>query len=324
MKLQLPIQIDTLQAYCTDAPDSCLIIFSSPEARCLGIAQRLEKYDVEEVCIIRIVDEESPAREKNIRELRSLCEGVAPVAECQFKHSDPIYGLDRLTSIVLRPSARSRVVSVDISTFPRKALLLTLRALERSGFPIHFRILYSEPGEYSATVERPLSYGLKQVRVVPTFVAPYAAKGEHVLIVFLGFERDRALGLWQSIEPHKTIAVVGRPAYRHEWEGIAEALNAPLLRGLEDTNVRYVDPRNPVATYEFLRKEITEGSWPSGTNFFIAPIGTKPQVVGLYSFLRDFEGAATVVYASPIAHNHEYISHGIGQTWELPVPGRVG
>lgn len=318
MKGNYPVKVEKVEPYEENRPDSTLIVFASPEVRCLGVAKLTDTYRVEQVCIVKITDEPNEAREENIRQLRALCGRVAPVVECDFRHCDPVFGLNELAAIVSSRGADDRIVAVDISTFPRNALLLTLRVLDRLPFRVSLRILYTEPAEYAPNLDQPLSYGLKRVTVVPSFVAPYTASQELVLVLFLGYERDRALGLWQSIEPHKTIAVLGRPAYHPEWEGVSEKLNAPLLAALDSASIRYVDARNPIDTAVLLRREIVEGSWPEGTNFYIAPMGTKPQVVGIYSFFRECGNRASVVYASPIERNHEYMSKGIGRTWELP------
>ena len=318
MSVTDPVRLEGLKQYDDRCPDSTLLLFASPEVRCLGVPRLLEHYRVDQICIGRIIDEPNDTRAENIRKMERLCDGVAPIVPCSFKHSDRLFGLDELARIASRGTGKQRVVAIDISTVPRNSLLLALRTLDRLPTTIVPRILYTEPGDYRRELDQPLSYGLRGVTVVPTFVAPYVASQELVLIIFLGYERDRTLGIWQGIEPHRTIAVVARPAYHPEWEGLTEKLNAPLLAAIDRRNIRYVDPRSPPATAAFLEKEIAAGSWPAETNFYIAPMGTKPQTVGLYSFLRKHPDAATVVYGSPIESNNEYISTGVGQTWELP------
>ena len=154
--------------------------------------------------------------------------------------------------------------------------------------------------------------------MVPTFVAPYVASQELVLIIFLGYERDRTLGIGQGIEPHRTIAVVARPAYHPEWEGLTEIKRGRCLpqstAAVYDTLTRGTHVPPPRSSKR--RSPAAHGQ--RETNFYIAPMGTKPQTVGLYSFLRKHPDRATVVYGSPIESNHEYISTGIGPTWELP------
>src|SRR5204862_839741 len=121
----------------------------------------------------------------------------------------------------------------DISTFPKNSLLITLKSLELIESVKKLRILYTEPEAYSTVQERDHSFGLRRTGVVPTFSAPYRANRELVLIMLLGYEGDRALGIWQRVQPHRTVVAIGRPAYRTEWENFAERINAPLLAALQ-------------------------------------------------------------------------------------------
>jgi hypothetical protein len=254
--------------------------------------------------------------------LHRLCAAVGPIEVCKFQHSDPVFGLDKLYELLSDVIDENGAIAVDISTFPRIALLLTLRVIDKLSIRAQTRLFYSEPKEYVRVENRDPAYGLTRLAAVPTFVAPYTANEELVLIAFLGYEGDRALGLWQSIEPHKTLAVLADPPYRSEWKGVAERLNAPLLASLDDSCVFRVDPRNPISTYRFLCETITSANWEAGTNFYIAPMGTKPETVGVFAFCRDYPDSATVIYCSPINHRHEYLSQGVGDVWELPYPER--
>ena len=48
-----------------------------------------------------------------------------------------------------------------------------------------------------------------------------------------------------------------------------------------------------------------------------ARLGTKPQTLGIYGYVRTCADPPAIVYASPLRHNHEFFSHGIGNTWIL-------
>lgn len=313
----IPLPVASL----SDEPnDEVFIAFASPERRCLGIAQRFGDYRPKHICLMRIEDEPNDARQANIVEFCRLLNGVAAIADIPVRHSDVLYGLDRLLRIVQESrSAEQSSITFDISTVPKGALLVILRALSRLENVGRIRLLYTEPATYEKWLEHPVSYGVRRVAVVPTFTAPYRAHQDLVLIALLGYERDRALGMWQSIEPNRTVAVIGRPSYHPEWDGKVERHNAALLAGLEDSAVFYVDPRNPIETYELL-KSIIAPETAATANYYIAPLGTKPQIVGVHFFCEEFPDAATVAYASPLEPNSEYISDGIGRSWQLPSP----
>lgn len=178
------------------------------------------------------------------------------------------------------------------------------------------RALYTEPERYDLGKRDGQSFGLKRTKVVPTFTAPLRPREELVLIVLLGYEGDRAVSLWQRMQPHRTIAAIGRPPYRPEWEGDCERINAPLLATLEQKDIFNLDPRNPWSVYSFLVETLVKRSGHL-ENFFIAPLGTKPETVGVYLFARQYPDVATVVYAAPVNPKHQYVARGVGPTWEL-------
>jgi hypothetical protein len=311
----IPRQIESLTYLDGHDSEAAFVVFASPEKRCLGAARLMRDYRPDTVCLLEITDEENKLRDDNIRELKALFGFTAHLQEVPMRHSDPILGMEGIVKAIRRVTDPSSPVTIDISTFPRDALLLTLRALSLMEQPRTIRLIYTEPARYIITQ---LRAGLRQVKTVPTYVAPYHADREIRLIIFLGFERDRALGLWESVEPHETIAIIGRPAYHDEWAGEAERINAALLSRLPASNIRHVDPRDPFATSTLLESILIDGGLWMKHNYYVAPLGTKPETVGLSYYWLKNPGTSTVIYASPIERNHEYISEDIGRTWVLP------
>ena len=49
----------------------------------------------------------------------------------------------------------------------------------------------------------------------------------------------------------------------------------------------------------------------------VSPLGTKPQTLGVYNYVRKAEDPPAIVYASPQRHNHAFYSRGFGKTWVL-------
>jgi len=310
-------EINTSSKSCAD---DAFVLFASPEHRCLGVVKRFGNYSASRSIVLHITDEENAERENNREAIRGILEQVSDCVDQPMRHDDPICGVTELAGLIQEAQTPDGWVTIDISTFPRNSLLLTLRAIDTLQPRPNVRLLYTEPGDYIPAISRPISSGLCQIGSVPTFSAPYTADQELVLVVFLGFERDRVLGLWQSIGPHKTIAVIGDPPYRPEWRGVSERINAALLAGVPEGSIFRVDPLNPLATYGFIRQVIGESPARGRDNFYLAPLGTKPQVVGVYLYTRAFPRHATVVYASPLARDQEYITKGLGATWRLPYP----
>ena len=315
-----PSKMMEIGTSCEGQRDNAFVIFASPEKRCLGTVTRLSGYAADRSIVLHIVDEENREREANRKKIKRILSGGSTCVDQPMQHSDPLSGISDLAGKIAEVHTPGGWVTIDISTFPRNSLLLTLRAIDALDPRPKVRLLYTEPATYEGPISKPISSGLCQIGVIPTFSAPYIADQELVLIVFLGFERDRVLGLWQSIEPHKTIAAIGYPPYKAAWKGVSEHLNAALLAGVPEGSVYQVDPLNPLGSFAFIRRIIEESRVRDRNNYYLAPLGTKPQAVGVYLYTRAFPRHATVVYASPLARDDEYITVGFGPTWRLPYP----
>ncbi len=112
-----PRRIDELESI--DAcQDDLLIIFASPEERCLGIARRLSRYCARSVALIAISDEPNERRTANLAKLHELCAG-STIKLFDYKHADCVFGISELARFVYELSAGKDLnISIDISTFP--------------------------------------------------------------------------------------------------------------------------------------------------------------------------------------------------------------
>lgn len=105
-------------------------------------------------------------------------------------------------------------------------------------------------------------------------------------VFFLGYEErrlDRALEDYPMIKAVKCVVVFGVPAFKPGWEMDAFANNIRIIR---DKNIRggisYCGAENPKATVSLLQE--IQQSLQTGEKLFIAPIGTKPNGVGVALF----------------------------------------
>ena len=53
----------------------------------------------------------------------------------------------------------------------------------------------------------------------------------------------------------------------------------------------------------------------------VCPLGTKPQTLGVYDYVRKTDDPPAIVYAGPLRHNHTFYSKGLGATWVLKTAG---
>ena len=157
-----------------------------------------------------------------------------------------------LTEVRSLVSYSNAKVTLDVSTFTKRHLLLLLHALDDAGLWESLRLLYTEPKDYVVDMYLPMSMGIKEVASIPGFTNVKPADKPVLLVIMLGYEGDRAMALLQNIEPNETILLVPRPAYRPEWEGRTEELNKQLISLLGQDAIAYADSRDPLKVKETL------------------------------------------------------------------------
>ena len=177
-------------------------------------------------------------------------------------------------------------------------------------------VVYSEPGDYLVSKYIPLSFGLASLQQTPGSCAcPDLSRPVH-LIMFLGYEGDRALAVYENVQPMKTTLAVPHPPFQPDWAGRTERFNRDLLALVGEQAVLKVDALDPDATSEALIG-VLGGAGRDEYARIICPLGTKPQTLGAYNYIRTCDDPPAVVYAGPMRHNHSFFSQGIGKTWIL-------
>lgn len=299
--------------------DAVLLTCSSHERRCRGLFSRFQGWKPIAAVLFHY-DDDNPKREHNHRlmesDLRSV--SVDPVV-LQFTEANAVKSLrdnmERLRDILER--FRSGAIVLDISVFTKRHLLMMLRWLDDEGFWDRLTIVYSEPEDYDVSQYIPLSFGLASLQQIPGFPAcPDLSRPVH-LVLFLGYEGDRALAVYEHVQPMQATLVIPHPPYKPSWRGRTERFNADLLAVVGEDLAQRVDSINPDATKAALAAIFGDGSTRSEHAKIICPLGTKPQTLGVYSYVRECADPPAVVYASPLRHNHEFFSYGVGETWIL-------
>ena len=173
-------------------------------------------------------------------------------------------------------------------------IYLLCKALKEHGVE-QFDIIYVEPNSYK-NIGRSKLLRRRDFELTDEFSANYVGiPGAPILlsdhqqqrgVFFLGYEErrlDRALEDYPMIKAAKCVVVFGVPAFKPGWEMDAFANNIRIIR---DKNIRggvsFCGAENPKATVSLLQ-EIYQ-SLQTGERLFIAPIGTKPNGVGVALF----------------------------------------
>lgn len=304
-----------------DLPDrAVLVTCSSHEDRCKGLLSHVQSWSLDEVVFFHY-DDTNPIREGNHRLMESEFQKMASrVTVLQFTESDAVSSLRNNMQHLQRAIDRAdySAIVIDISVFTKRHLLMMLRWLDDYNLWSRLYIVYSEPSDYLVSQYIPLSFGLASLQQIPGFSAcPDLSRPVH-LMMFLGYEGDRALAVYEHIQPMKTTLAVPDPPYQPSWTGRTEQFNRDLLSLVDEQAVRKIDALDPDTTTETLIDILGESkSRRDDFARIICPLGTKPQTLGVYNYIRESDDPPAIVYAGPLRHNHAFFSRGLGKTWIL-------
>lgn len=301
------------------SPDDVFVCCASFEERCLGSLHRFsDDYQFRHGYLF-IYDSPSEKRQRNLEEMKEILgpRGYFEIVE-SYK-DDPIPSIARLRERIasLNLNTGNNTITVDTSTFTKRHLLLLLKMLDDLGLWQALRIFYTEPKDYITDLYLPMSLGIREIAAIPGFSDIQPLNKPILLVIFLGYEGDRAMALFQNLDPNETILIVPRPGYHSEWEGRTEEMNRPLISLLGDEHIEYAHSRSPLEVASMFSTVVEKRYNLTDWNCLVSPLGTKPQAVGLYLFWRKHRGEFSIVYAQPLQHNERYYSTGVGTTWQL-------
>lgn len=301
-------------------PDRALLIAcSSHEERCEGLCRLKGPWQPKSVVLFHYDDENPKREERHAALVEAFTSRSCKPISLPFAERDPGASLQanvRALDAALTNNGDDAVL-LDISVLTKRHLLMVLRWLDDRDCWDRLWILYSEPGAYVVSRYIPLSFGLSRIHQISGFSAtPDMSRPLH-LAIFLGYEGDRALAAYEHIQPMETTLVVPHPPYRPEWEGRTELFNRDLIQLVGDRSIVKVDAIDPASTVRGLRTCLGSEACRSPHCKVICPLGTKPQAVGVYMYTRSCNDPPAVVYASPLRHNHNFYSSGIGRSWFL-------
>jgi hypothetical protein len=304
------------QKLCTQ---TIFITCASFEERCLGLPKILTyKYTLERAYVF-VYQDPSQKRAENLQKLKEILElRKTLVREIQTSEGDPIPAIGVLYQDIKEISKKNvnLEIDLDITTFTKRHLLLLFKAIDDLELWDKTRIFYTEPRDYVADLYLPMSRGLKTLGPISGFLSTVSPTLPELLVIFLGYEGDRALAVYENTDPEETILVIPKPAYHKEWEGRTEKMNRSLIQMIGKGHVEdadAIDPSKVVSTLEKIARKYDASKW----RWVIVPLGTKPQTLGIYEFWRANPNTFSVIYAQPLKHNESFFSTGIGPTWML-------
>lgn len=217
----------------------------------------------------------------------------------------PVEGILRLRNLVSANniSLDEYHIIVDITSFPKSTLFMLLRELATVGASGH--LFSMAPIGY----ELPISIGVKDVRTMPFFGDDFDPKKRKLLIEILGFEGQRSYAVWEVFDPHKTIALIGRPARANSsWRDMAIRQNELVLSrpNVETREISFVD----IGAARDLLEHVYEEEHRR-YNIIVSCLGTKLSAVAMFYFANSHRDVF-VGFSRPEAHT-EHCSYGCGK-----------
>lgn len=313
-----PTEIENIGTMVNNEPDDIFVCAGSPEVRCLGSVKKLEKsYKANGVFILKY-SHKNEEREKHLTEMKSILKEVGTIKEFLIEEEMPIPVINEIIREMAQyiKNLDHPRITIDISTLIKWHLLILLKALDSKGLFNKCRFIYTEPEEYITELFQPLSFGIKEIFPIPLFSGNFDFAKDCLLVIMLGYEGDRAMRLLENIDPTECLLLVPKPAYHPEWEGRTEEMNKEIINIVGQSNIKYIDSRDPIIVAKGLKSILSNGY--SKYNCLISPMGTKPQALGLYLYWSTNPTDTSLIYSAPLRHNDLFYSEGIGRTWMLP------
>ena len=315
-----PAEVEQLFRLNEFGPDDLFICCASFEDRCVSSTLRMGTDFRLRFAVVFVIEEplyrkqiESNLLALRTRLSRKASEGVY-VISCQ--RENPLDGLAQLKSIWEKCKPKDSdepFITLDISGFTKIYLMELLHYLVielNLGIP---RVIHTVQ-TYAPTK---LTRGVEQIATIPNFFGNPTLEKQTALVLFLGFEPERALAVWKHYNPGKTIALVtSPPRYGNpDYLKYARDNNAYLL-SQPSVEMREVPADSPYAVKSILEGiyEDTRGS----SNMVIGPFGTKPQTVGVFMFCLEHP-KAQVAYSFPSNYTKSYLRRKAGPTLLLPM-----
>ena len=300
---------------------SLLITCASHEERSKGMITRLGEWSPSKTLLLHYADSNALG-ETHRAEIMTELESRCSVADLSFDENRVTENFDQQRHH-LRATINSHgdnPIVVDVSVLTKRHLLLLLRWIDDCKCWDRLWIIYTEPEEYEIEGFLPLSFGVSSVQQLPGFSSsPNPSRPLHA-VMFLGYEGDRAFATYELLQPKKTTVIIPDPPFNPEWKGRTESLNSNLLSAIGQYSMEKADSLDPESSLAMLTAVLGDPATRSEFSRALCPLGTKPQTIGAYLYLRMCIDPPAVIYSRALRHNHSFYSRGVGMTWLIHQP----
>ena len=315
-----PRELKELPKINGNGPDDFFICSASFEERCLSATRIMGKDFRTKFAIIFMAEDAAHKREieNNFYQLQAelnkrTSEGIF-VITCQRDNATE--GVNQLKEIWKKCTpkcADKPYITLDISGFSKIYILQLLNYIVNQ-LKLEIPRLIHTTQTYTPTK---LTKGVSQITTVPNYFGHMTLSKKPLPVLFIGFEPERTMAVWQHFNPEKTIALVTNPprSDNSSYVKYARESNEALLCK-PSVEVRDVPADNPQQVYQVLEQIHRDVS--SKYTMVIGPFGTKPQTVGVFLFLNQHP-EVQVIYSFPADYTNSYLKRRPGVVLQLPV-----
>ena len=316
-----PTDIEHLKNIDRNKPDDIFICCASFEERCISAVLKMDNDFQTKFSVIFVIEEPLYEEEviDNLERINiELCKRTTErIFTISCQRQDPLDGINQFKEIwkyistFISPGSPS--TTLDISGFTKIYLLEILYYIVVECDIVMPRIIHTT----QAYLPTKLTKGVEEVVTMPSFIGEPSSEKETFLILFLGFEPERALTIWEYFYPLKTIALLTDPPRNG---------NLKYLKYAQDNNSYLlsrpsVETRSVPADNAYEVKMILEDIWGKAGdrfNIIIGPFGTKSQTIGVFLFWLE-HSEVQIVYSFPVEYTKSYLRRKPGHTLMVPV-----
>lgn len=285
-----------------------LICSASFEERCLAVAAFINKDAVDVAIVCRYNGYVQLSENNNNKLLDTLGNKAIAVS---LDKDQPLAIYDTLHDIIIE--RRPKSVLLDISTFTRETILIALMLFKQDAFKeIDVTLSYVPADRYSTSENNRindiwLSKGVNEIRTILGYAGSFTSLKKTLLIVLVGFEKERAEFLINSFEADKLYLGCVPPQESHS-EALSEINKANFIRLTDlvgecntfEFSCRYLD-----RTFSVL-KEIVESN-KEEYNIIISPMNNKLSTLAVANVAFEYP-EVQVCYASTNQYNTDAYS----------------
>ena len=290
-----------------------LVLCTSDEERCAAVASKMKGGTPSAVIVLDYCGSGNRWALEYITS-KAFDGGVERLNVVKCTGTDAVDRLrQQIDAIQKEMASTERELVIDFSVMPRPDLWLLLRWIVDAKLWDRTVFVYSEPEDYSSVKSIPLSCGLQEIQTLVGEAGVADCSRPLHLVMQLGYEGDQALAVYEETQPARVTLLIPHPPFRSEWIGRTQKFNSHLLGLVGEDACLLVDAIDPEVTANVVKEIVAERRF--GESTIVCPLGTKPQLLGLFSAAVSLSEEPALLIPKPLRAASVARAKGVGQSW---------